>query len=571
MKTYLAGLCVYLLTLTLPVAASSVTQFGARPNDGRDDTEAFLAAFHAARTTTNKLIEIPAGQYHLRADGNPQNRSVLFPLTRVEGVTIHGEGAELLMSGPGALFAFNECSHITVEGLTVDWDRPTFSQGTVVAGGTNFFDVQVEPNFPVQGGEPVGAFMSYDPVTRLPYGKGLDVYGAVARTERIRPQVLRVHLNRHIEVPVGTLLVLRHSVYGHALISFRRCADVQVRDVTVFAGPGMGLVGSISTNIALQHFQILLRPGSGRMMSTAADATHFGGCQGTISLEDCTFEGMGDDGVNVKSGLYLTVRQRLDNHTVLCQHNLKMIDLPDTGDTMELAHTDTLIPFASGRVRSANLEPGKEHMHRVTFVEALPADLRVGDVLGNATRVPKFRMRHCTIRGNRARGVLCQTRHALIEDCTFRNNTSAGVLVLTEVSHFHESIGTRDVTVRNNVFENCNQGAASAGGALAALAWLKGSAYPPKPGVHRDVCFEGNRIIGTGGTAIFAVGVDGLTIRSNTVEQACLKPTRDNGQNAIFVLNCARVNMAANSIDPQQQGPGMKEAVQLLNSTVSTQ
>jgi hypothetical protein len=569
MKTALPTLFLGLLALTLSVAAVDVTQHGAIPNDGKDDTEAFLAAFSAAQTNSDKLIVIPAGRYDLRADGNPGDRGALFSLAHVEGLTVQGEKAEFMMKGYGTLFAFNQCKNITVKGLTVDWDRPAFSQGTVIAATPNSFDVQVETNFPVQGGEPVGAFMSYDPATRLPAGGGLDVYGGVERTELIRPQVLRVHLGRHIPVPVGTLLVLRHSVYGAALLVFHRCADVQVSDVTVFTGPGMGLVGSVSTNITLKNFNILRRPDSGRMMSTSADATHFGGCKGTIALEDCTFEGMGDDGVNVKSGLYLTVRQRLDDRTVLCQHNLKMVDLPDAGDVLELSHTDTLIPFASCRVRSANLEPGKEHMHRVTFEEALPTDLRIGDVLGNATRAPKFRMLRCTVRGNRARGVLCQTRDALIEDCTFRNCTSAGVLVLTEVKYFYESIGTRNVTVRNSLFENCNQGAASAGGALAALAWLKDSAYPPKPGVHRDVCFEGNRIIGTSGTAIFAVGVDGLTIRSNTVEQACLKPTRENGQNAIRVMNCARVSMTENNVDPKKQSSGMQEPVRVTNSDIT--
>ena len=82
-------------------------------------------------------------------------------------------------------------------------------------------------------------------------------------------------------------------------------------------------------------------------------------------------------------------------------------------------------------------------------------------------------------------------RDAIIEDCTFRNCTGPGVLVMTELVHFHESIGTRNVTVRNNLFEHCNQGAATAEAALATLAWLKNSAYPPQPGVHRDVRFEG--------------------------------------------------------------------------------
>jgi hypothetical protein len=537
-----------------------VTHFGAVPNDGKDDTKAFLAAFHEAQSNGGKVIRIPKGQYNLRADGNLGNKNLLFSLTNMDGLIIRGEGAELMMSGNSAIFAFKECKNITLEGVTVDWERPPFSQGTVIATTPGYFDARIESGFPVQGGESVGAFMGYDPVTRLPSGANLDVYDSVERTELISPQVLRIHLKRDIPVPVGALLVLRHQVYGPgSLISFVRCADVRVNDVTVYTAPGMGLVGFVSTNISLKRFNILLRPGSGRLMSTTADATHFGGCKGTVLLEDSTFEGMGDDGVNIKSGLYLTVLQQLDDHTLLCQRD----DLPDAGDLMEMSHPDTLLSYSSGGVKSASRDPGARDRSRITFEAPLPDELRVGDMLGNASRVAKLRMRRCTVRANRARGVLCQTRDAVIEDCAFRNCTSAGVIVHTDANWFYESIGARNVTVRNNLFENCNLGAASAEGALTALVWLKGFAYPPKPGVHRDVCFEGNRVIRTGDSGIFAVGVDGLTIRSNTIEKACLKPTRESGRNAIRVMNSARVTIAGNNIDPKKQGASMEEAVRV--------
>jgi hypothetical protein len=441
----------------------------------------------------------------------------------------------------------------------MDWQRPPFSEGTVIATTPRYFDVKIPAAYPVKGGEPVNAFMTYHPDTRLPDGRDLDVYNSVERTELVAPQVLRVHLTRDIPVPVGKLLVLRHQVYGPCPFGFHRCADVKVNDVTVYCAPGMGLVGIASTNVSLKRFNVLIRPGSGRLMSTTADATHFGGCKGTVSLEDCIFEGMGDDGANIKSGLYLIVRKRLDAHTVLGQHNLKIADLPDAGDIMEMAHVDTLLAFASGKVRLAKMVPGEGNMHRVEFEEPLPAELRVGDVLGNASRVAKLRMLRCTVRANRARGVLCQTRDAIIEDCTFQNCTSAGVLVLTEVVYFFESIGTRNVTVRNNRFENCNMGAASAEAALCALAYLMNFAYPSKPGVHRDVVFEDNQIMGTSESAIFAVGVDGLKIRGNTIEKACLRPGRDNGRNAIRVKDCARVVVENNKIDPARQGAGMTE------------
>jgi hypothetical protein len=314
-----------------------------------------------------------------------------------------------------------------------------------------------------------------------------------------------------------------------------------VSNVTVYSVFGMGLVGTVTTNITLQGFNVQMRPDSGRLMSATADATHFMGCKGTVTIQDCLFEGMGDDGVNIKSGLYLIVRQRVDDYTVLGQHNLKLTDLPDPGDTLEMARTDTLSPFASGIVSEASMEPGDGNLHRIRFEAPLPEELRAGDVLGNASRVARLRLARCTVRANRARGVLCQTRDAIIENCIFQNCTGAGVMVLTETVHFHESIGTRDVIVRNNLFENCNLGAASGEAVLCALAYLKGFAYPSTPGVHRNVTLEGNRIVRTGESGIFAAAVDGLTVRNNNIEQSGLRGSRPHGNDPVWIQDCARV------------------------------
>lgn len=542
-------------------ATIDVTRFGAVPDDDRDDTAAFLAAFQRARETEAHTIVIPKGRYRLRANGNSSHPDTLLPMEKTDGLTINGAGAELMMSGNGGVFSCAMCRNVTVRGLTIDWERPPFSEGTVVATTPRSFDVKVRDEYPVHGGEPVGAFMTYHPDSRLPDGRDLDVYGAVESTELVSPQVLRVHLNREIPVPVGKLLVLRHRVYDHSAFVFSRCRGVVVKDVTIYAAPGMAFVNSVCEDVTYQRVQVRIRPGSGRLMSATADATHFGGCKGTVTLEDCLFEGMGDDGANIKSGLYLTVLKRIDDHTVLGQHNLKMVDLPDAGDTMEMCHVDTLSPYGSGRVRSATLEPGEGNVHRVVFEDPLPAGLHEGDVLGNASRAPRLRMRGCTISANRARGVLCQTRDAVIESCTFRNCTGPGVMVLTEVVYFYESIGTRNVTVRNNRFVSCNMGAAGGEAALCALAYLHNFAYPKVPGVHRDVTFEGNRITGTAESGIFAVGVDGLTVRDNTVERACLRGDRETGRYAIRVLDCARVAISRNEIDPAKQGPRMKAPI----------
>lgn len=540
------------------VPTADVTAFGARPDDGIDDTGAFLAAVRKLQSGEARRLLIPRGKYHLREGGNPENPNILLFFKNLEGVEIEGEEAELEVSGFTALFYFTGCKGVSVKGLSIDSPRPAFSVGEVTASGPRFFDLLVEPEYPVNGKEPIRAFMDYDPKTRLPLGRDLDVYKAAERTELIAPQTLRVWLNRDLTVPAGKLLVARHRIYESHAFMFSRCSEVALRDCAVYSAPGMGLAALQCENVSLKRFQVLKRPGSRRPMSVTADATHFGGCKGTVTLEDCVFEGMGDDGVNVKSGLYLSVLERVDERSVWTRHNLDLVSPPDPGETMELSHVAELIPFASLTVDEVRVE-GKRHWLR--FREPLPADLREGDVLGNASRAPALRMRRCVVRENRARGVLCQTRDAVIEDCLFENCSSAGVLVFTEVSHFFESIGTRNVTVRRNIFRNCNFGAAAAEGSLCAMAYLKNREQATRPGVHKDVVMEGNRVEGGGESGIFAAAVDGLTLRNNTITGACAVGKFPSGRYAIRVQDCARVVMEGNAADPARQGPACEGGV----------
>jgi hypothetical protein len=538
----------------------NVSNFGAMPNDGKDDTAAIAKAIaHVAKIGASRL-RFQRGVYDLNAGANPASAGTLMSFAGVANLTIEGSGAELRCHGLAQCMTFDHCRKVTVKDLSIDWDRPPFSVGRVIAGTERSFDVEVRPEYPVSGGEPIGAFMDYDPETLAPKGRVLDVYNCVEKTALLRSQVLRVHLKWPVTVRPGTVLVLRHQVYGYNALTFNRCEDVRARNVTVYTTPGMGLVAVHSRNVSVDRLTVAPRPGSSRPMSATADATHFMGCKGLVSLRNCVFEGMGDDGANIKSGLYLTVRKRVDEHTVLAAHNLKMTDLPDPGDEMEVSHPDTLLPYTTLQVQRAVLEDA-EGIHRVTFDEPLPVNLREGDVLGNASRAPRLRMTGCTVRLNRARGVLCQTRDAVIEKCTFDRCTGPGVMVLTEIVYFHESIGTRDVTVRDNRFINCNEGAASSNAPLMAMAWLKDYALPPLPGVHRNVRLIGNSIQGADGPAIFAAGVEGLTVQKNVFSDICRRPPTPEDACAIRVIHCSGVNVEDNDAVPSRQGPAYRGEV----------
>ncbi|MGB9619613.1 MAG: hypothetical protein ACPL7K_04295, partial [Armatimonadota bacterium] len=197
---------------------------------------------------------IPKGRYDFFAGSNPQNPGVLFPVSDLKGLTIDGKGSELIVHGLTSVLSFNNCTRLTIRNLTIDWDRPPYSLGKVIAVEGKHFDVEIEPEYPVKGGEPVGAFMEFDPATRLPLRHGLEEYYSVEKTELLREQVLRIHLIHDARIKPGVLVLLRHQVYGHTAIYCGRCSDVVVRDVVVNTVPGMGFVASVCTNVTLVGF-----------------------------------------------------------------------------------------------------------------------------------------------------------------------------------------------------------------------------------------------------------------------------------------------------------------------------
>jgi len=558
-STIFAIVCVY---LSCAVQAYSqvidVTRFGAVVNDGKDDTVAVQKAIEECRKQTGSQLVFPRGQYDFSQEHNHKKYGVSLLFECCKDLKVVGDKAVCMFHGLTRGFGFRDCHNISIRGLIIDWEREPFSVGRVLADGDKYFDIQVFDEFPVSGGETVQAFMDYDPKTRLPRCRGLDVYRSVTHTELIGPQVLRVHLKIDVDAKPGMWMVLRHQVYSYNAFTFRKCSEVGVDDVLVYTCPGMGIYADNCRNISLNNFRVLVRPGTRRLISTTADATHFKSCTGTIRMNNCEFRGMGDDAANFSS-LYLTVRKKVDEHSVTANHNLKIYAPPEVGDLIEFRSSETLLDYAAGKVKAVEKMPS-DAMCRISFTEPLPADLKPGDVLGNATKVPKVRISNCRVGNNRARGFMIQTRDAVVENCTFENCTSSGICVTTEVVYFFEGVAPEDVVIRNNKFINCNYAGPGGVGALGVFAYMAGMKYPPRPGVLKNIMLENNVIRGCDDSGIFVAGADGIVIRNNRLEQTCRKPNRDEGKAAIYVTSSRNAEITGNKVIAKEQGSGCEQS-----------
>lgn len=535
----------------LRAAEIAVTEFGAVPDDANDDTGAIRAAIEACRAQPGAHLVFAPGRYHL--SGGPDRRpSLLFH--GIEDLTIDGNGAELVGTDLATALHFVDCRNVTIRNLVIDWDPLPFSAGTVVAVDGMRFDVEVVPPHTAGAGRRVEAILAYDPERGRLAHRGLDAYqlGFQERTDLVRPNVMRVPAGHPGAVPaVGTSVVVRHQVYSFNAFAFYQCEGVLIEDVTIYACPGMGVYADGSRDLTLRRFNVKIRPGSGRWMSATADATHFNNCRGTVTLEDCLFEGMGDDATNIHS-MYMVVTERVDAHTVRLargRHPRRMPPIPRPGDRLEFGGGDNpLVPYVTAIVETATPNP-EAGVATIRLTKPLPDRTAKEDVVGNASTCPAARILRCTVRRNRARGMLIQTRDVLLEDCVFEDVSGAALHICADANYWWEGVGVRDVIIRGNRFSRCHFGAARRAAVIDIFAEVGRNLAGP--GVHRSILIENNIVEDSDGAAIHVGSAEGVVIRGNIFSHPV--------DAAIVLRNCRNVEITDNKLTGDAAGVHIRD------------
>ena len=387
----------------------------------------------------------------------------------------------------------------------------------------------------------VVTFTEYDRATHLPARSQIDWYFKVKSTEEIRPGVLQCKLIRRLDLPpVGGTLLLRYGINGFETFFIDRGHDFTFDNVTIYSSASYGLLGYYSRNFHLNRFNVMLKPGSGRWMSANADATHFRQCTGEVDMQDCLFEANGDDATNIH-GTFQWVRQIVDDHTLVTSGRDSR--MPE-GDTVDFSHPDLLI-YGSALVTKETIDP-KTHLVTAVFDKPLPKEIQVGDVVDLASRQPKTRIRHCTVRANRGRGFLLSGRDTICEDCTFDHCCAAGIQVTCDLMSYQESGQVRDSIIRNNHFSGDNYGVASREADINVIADLPGL-KPAPAGVHQHIVIEGNTIENTPHCGIHVSSASDVVIRNNRITNCCQEDIPQ-GSAAIRLVNVTNYRLSGNKI-----------------------
>lgn len=470
-------------------------------------------------------------------------RAVLFDLSNLNDITIDGQGAELVFHGEVIPFLVMGCRNLTVRDLTIDWARPFLSQGLVLNADEGRLDLEMDASHPfeVRDGRPVFTgteyrsdclhnMLAFDPDRRETAFRTPDHYGVVnaMRADAIDPsnrQRLRLRGEFKQPTPAGQVMVLKHHSRAAPGLCFIHCDGVEVERVTIHHAGGMGFVAQASRNLKLSRCVVAPRPGSDRLFSTHADATHFTDCYGKIELLDCTFENQLDDATNIH-GVY----RRIDGGGKTREVKARLVHPQQDGlHTVavgdELAFTDDRDFTVMGRAQVTEVD----HPDTATAIYTLDreVDLRDGHTVAMRwDRDIDVRIAGCVAGNNRARGFLISTLgRVVIEDNTLHTPGSA-IQCCCDASSWYESGPVEDVTIKGNRFNDCLYGVW--GRALIAVnPVLSGSSGLPP--VNKNVRVIDNDIVTSDPRIVFARSVAGLQFTDNRLVASATYPHDTSG------------------------------------------
>jgi hypothetical protein len=516
----------------------SVADFGARP-DVDDAGPGVRAAITRLDKRAGSTLHFPPGTYRFAArDG------VAMLFDDMDHVTVEGDGATLLFNGTVAPLLMRRCRAPLLKGLTFDWERPPFSQGEVTNIGPGGYAVtlRIDAEFPVDGTEQILQLGTYDRRTRAMTRHGIDVGGAVAHVSLIGSQLLRLTFKRAMPFKVGDTVVARHGNGPH-VVELQSCDDFSINDLAIYAGPAMAIAIEGCDGGSVHAVRVEQKPGSGRLMSTDADGLHCTSCSGDLRITDCTFSGMGDDGINV-TGVYLAVDPDKDQRRLMLTGGhyapAPIYVAPRTGDRLLLVSGLTLRPMAEIEVQAVDRKDGGRWSIQV------PADhpaLEGEPVFAIDLRArTRLLVSHCSFPGNRARGILAHS-DAIIEHCSFERQSESAVLLAPDM-YWQEGPAVERTVVRGNRVHDGNLLER-----VPAAIWI--GAFGSPDGhlwrarlevVNRNVAVEDNVFMQPNGPVIAVAATRDLRIEKNQIEQA--------SSVAFSLDNVRNVRLHGNRCDP---------------------
>lgn len=518
--------------------------FGIIPNSDKDAGPALRALFKKLKGNRDVTVVLTEGNYLLNQQHTvrrewPQSNTDIYALRNyavilegLQNVTLKSTGALFRCSGTFTPVVISESNTVNIEGIRIDWIRPTTSQASVLSSDGKTVVIQPHPETPLVaregrlyvvggntaagsgdrwGGQGIWAMMEWDPATGCPAYQRGDIGGVPKHALDLGDGTLRIEA---AGFKAGNVMILRHEPRSHCGVLVHRSTDITFKDTYLYACCGLGYLFQHSNNLTLIDTHAIPRPNSGRLLSGHDDGFQISGCGGKVIIDGCSFAGLLDDPINVH-GTYLDVTRRVDNRTIevrFAQPQSQNQPWADPGDEVTFSDRTTLI--RKGNTKVVQWELTSSGSGRITFETNLPPEINKGWVVENMTMSPTVEIRNSQFLGNRARGLLVTTpKPVIIENNLFRSSGSA-ILINGDCNGWFESGTVNDVTIRNNRFEDCLLANYQFCDGIISIIPTNATVVGP---VHRNIRIEANTFVMFDAPILYARATEGIHFANNQI------------------------------------------------------
>ncbi|MFH6768821.1 hypothetical protein V8G56_08745 [Gaetbulibacter aquiaggeris] len=524
-------------------------------------------------------IEFKTGTYHFYPEmayekyvkiSNNDNglRKFVFAIEGRRNITINGNGSTFIFHGSIIPFLIENSTNIKIENLNIEYDFPFDLEGIVVANNQEekTFDLKIHEDNKYKIKDDILYFSGYD--WEIGLGENI-VYNATTKSpeyftshyehnfhenflkaQPLDDRIVRFsNLNAAKVPPVGSIYSDK-GPHGEnrKIVGFRvyKSKHIELNNINVYHAGAMALIAEKTETVSLNKFNVILKEGSSRIISATADATHFINCKGAITIDNCRFENMLDDATNVH-GTYMINNEVIDSVTVAVRFGhfqQQGFDFAEKGDTLRFIDRTNLMPVGTGVVKSIDMI--NENNYTITFEERVPEFSNKNIAIENITWMPSLEVKNCTVKQNRARSLLISTSKSVLVENNYFASMMAGIRICGDANYWFESGPVSNVIVRGNTFENLGIGG-HAPQAILQIDPIIGKKYREDGYYHKNIVFENNIIKTFDPLIIYALSVDGLIIRNNTIIQTKLCPQIFSDLSQFDLQNCTNIKIEGNT------------------------